>query len=119
MAGSPDVFTSNFPPSQSTDEFPASQRLIDALKLKAHEEGGYFTETDRNLHKIPNPFLSSSETSNATSATASSSSDETRSASTQIYYLLKAHSPVGYFHRNKASIYHFLHTGKARYVIIH
>src|SRR5436305_899077 len=84
--------------SPSTGESQASQRLIDALKLEGREEGGYFVQTGRCSHTVPNPFSSSPCTGNAISATVASSSDTSRCICS-IY--LTPHSSVSHFHRNK------------------
>ncbi|OCL10346.1 hypothetical protein AOQ84DRAFT_387574 [Glonium stellatum] len=91
----------------STSESPKTQAIIKTLNLQPHLEGGYFVETDRDFRTVPNPFPDSAQDS------------PTRSASTTIYYLLTAKSPVGHFHRNKGRTVHTLHKGRGWYVIIH
>ena len=99
-----------FRPSTNTTESPSVRHLIAKLHLQKHPEGGYFFETDRDPSRVPNPFQSSS---NGTDA------DSSRAACTTIYYLLTPASPIGHFHRNKARTIHTLHKGRGRYVIIH
>ena len=88
-------------------EHPASQSIIDTLKLQKHPEGGYFVETDRDQLRVPNPFPGHA------------ANDSTRNASTTIYYFLTPASSKGSFHRNKGRTVHTLHKGRGRYVIIH
>jgi len=79
-------------------------------------EGGYFVETDRDSLQIPNPFKnepSYNQTAVPTDA------DETRSASTTIFYYITPGNPQGFFHRNRGRTVHTLHKGRGRYVIIH
>ncbi|EPS39327.1 hypothetical protein H072_6945 [Dactylellina haptotyla CBS 200.50] len=125
-------YTQPFPPTPS--ESAATTSLISSLKLLSHPEGGYFVQTDKSYnHIIPNPFLTSSprdpfaqDTSTNTKITAVAGDtravgekDETRAASTTIFYLLSSMSPKGHFHRNKARTMHLHHRGRARYVILH
>ncbi|KAF2422843.1 hypothetical protein EJ08DRAFT_640570 [Tothia fuscella] len=107
----PSLLHSNFVfPNQSTkqDETPKIHELIERLNLQEHVEGGYFAETDRVERLVPNPFR-----------TDSTDPDVTRAASTSIFYLITPKSPIGYFHRNKGRTVHTLHSGRARYVLIH
>ncbi|KXG47430.1 Protein of unknown function DUF985 [Penicillium griseofulvum] len=94
-------------PSQEA-EAPAIKTTINALNLQPHPEGGYFVETDRDPHRVPNPYQS-----------AESDTDKTRSASTTIHYLLTPQRPLGVFHRNKSRTVHVWQGGRGRYVIIH
>ncbi|KAK5124863.1 hypothetical protein LTR85_001053 [Meristemomyces frigidus] len=82
--------------------------VIAKLGLQSHVEGGYFVETDRDSLRIPNPFPEGIK-----------SSEDTRSASTTIHYLLTPRSPLGAFHRNKGRTVHTLHRGRGRYILIH
>ena len=96
-------------PSNRPPESKNTTAIIEKLNLLPHPEGGYYAETDRDTLRVPNPFKSST----------ADGSDETRSASTTIYYYLTPHSPLGHFHRNKARTVHTLHKGRGQYVIIH
>lgn len=120
------------------NEPAGSRAIISALKMTAHPEGGYFTETDRDRRRVANPFhasydsnmavaaeqqhrfTESTEAAEGAHATAAQRwADLTRSASTSIYYLLTEGRSVGKWHRNKGRTVHTLHKGRARYVIIH
>jgi predicted cupin superfamily sugar epimerase len=90
-----------------------SDSLIRALQLKPHPEGGFFRRTHEHRRLVPNPFLS------AAAAPYTTTDNATRPASTSIHYLLTPASSVGYWHRNKALTYHFLHRGRGRYRLIH
>ena len=98
---------------------------MSALNLQTHIEGGYFVETDRDKFQIPNPFLSRSDTPSNTIALLpekernAQTDNQTRAASTSIFYLLTPARPQGGFHRNKGRTIHTLHKGRGRYVIIH
>lgn len=94
----------------------AVQSTIDRLDLEKHDEGGYFTETDRDPLKIPNPFKGSPAYPNASSQDEADS--DTRNAMTTIHYYLSPDRPVGRWHRNKARTVHTLHRGRGRYFII-
>lgn len=120
------------PQTSSTAETPELQTLINTLQLQSHIEGGYFVETDRDVWRIPNPFLASNGSSGTPSKGHTSSTDDsvaehattnvdqnTRSASTSIHYLLTPSSNLGAFHRNRGRTIHTLHSGRGRYVIIH
>lgn len=98
----------SFSPLPDQLETPQVQSVINKLKLLKHPEGGYFVETDRDTHRVPNPFIENG-----------GSSASTRSASTTIYYFLTPAAPQGMFHRNKARTMHTLHWGRGRYVVIH
>ncbi|KAF3938677.1 hypothetical protein ABW19_dt0206789 [Dactylella cylindrospora] len=117
-------FTQPFPPTPT--ESPTTTRLITALSLLPHPEGGYFVQTDKSdNHIIPNPFLTSSprdpfsSTTTHTATPTNPDQDATRTASTTIFYLLTQKSPKGHFHRNKARTMHLHHRGRARYVLLH
>ena len=97
-----------FTPTTNTAELPNVHKLIKKLNLQKHPEGGYFYEYDRDPLRIPNPFRAGSQ-----------DHDSTRSASTTIFYLLTPANSLGHFHRNKSRTIHTLHSGRARYVIIH
>ncbi|GME44178.1 hypothetical protein GTA08_BOTSDO01892 [Neofusicoccum parvum] len=123
------------------NEPAGSRAIISALKMTAHPEGGYFTETDRDRRRVANPFHASYDSGMAAAAAAAEQqhrftesteaaegahataaqrwADLTRSASTSIYYLLTEGRSVGKWHRNKGRTVHTLHKGRARYVIIH
>jgi uncharacterized protein len=85
-------------------ETPKTIALIEALDLEDHREGGYLKRTDEDQiytvnSRIPN--------------------GEMRRASSCALYLLTPRQPVSFFHTNKARIVHALHTGRARYIVIH
>lgn len=94
-------------PKERGQESPATATIISTLKMIPHVEGGYFVETDRDALRVPNPFADRAP------------GDDTRSASTSIYYLVTPQSPQGSFHRNKGRTVHTLHKGRGRYVLIH
>ncbi|KAJ5199987.1 Protein of unknown function DUF985 [Penicillium cf. griseofulvum] len=104
------AFPSPLNPSQEA-EAPAIQSIINALNLQPHPEGGYFSETDRDPHRVPNPYQQS--------GTSESDTDKTRSASSTIHYLITPQRPLGVFHRNKSRTVHVWQGGRGRYVIIH
>lgn len=100
------------PSHDDTTKSPDSQHpIVKTLQLQAHPEGGYFIETDRDPLLVPNPFKSVSHPQD--------DDDNTRHASTSIFYLLTSSSPKGSFHRNKGRTVHTLHRGRGRYVVIH
>ncbi|KAJ5952204.1 uncharacterized protein N7479_010617 [Penicillium vulpinum] len=101
------------PPLIPTQEAPAIQSTINALNLLPHPEGGYFSETDRDPRRIPNPHQP------ITSVTDTGADPETRSASSTIHYLLTPQRPLGVFHRNQSRTVHIWQRGRGRYVIIH
>ncbi|ETI19293.1 hypothetical protein G647_09125 [Cladophialophora carrionii CBS 160.54] len=96
---------------------PAIMSTITTLNLQDHIEGGHFVETDRDPLRVPNPFKSRAQVPNATAQ--DPAPEDTRNASTTIYYLVTPRSPVGYFHRNRARTVHTLHWGRGRYVVLH
>lgn len=130
--------------SAPRNESPKLAKLISTLQLQQHIEGGYFVETDRDVNRVPNPFLNTSPSAasneqttfytstGAVSANLSnkltevdpdknkdaSEGQKTRNASTSIHYLLTPESPMGAFHRNRGRTIHTLHRGRGRYVII-
>lgn len=69
-------------------------RLIEALGLEAHVEGGYFR---RNYEPDEGRKLKTGYGE--------------RFSMTCIYYLLTAESPIGHFHCNRSDIVHFFHSG--------
>ena len=103
------------PDNSESTESPSTQRIISALGLEKHIEGGYFAEIDRNPLVIPNPFLTENaekdgegkregrkeEVVNRTADKPVSGDDSVRNASTSIYYMLSPSTPQGHFHRNK------------------
>ncbi|KJX97660.1 hypothetical protein TI39_contig475g00018 [Zymoseptoria brevis] len=117
----------HFKAKEAKEDSSTIQALIQTLSMLPHPEGGFFVETDRDSRRVPNPFVSSSNTS--TSLLPLSPSNSTLqandvhgthfSASTTIHYLLTPSSPLGHFHRNRARTVHTLHKGRGRYVIIH
>ncbi|KAL9070569.1 MAG: hypothetical protein Q9157_005773 [Trypethelium eluteriae] len=89
--------------------------------MQPHIEGGYFVETDRDSHRVPNPFLlqeAIAQPAHIASQTAQGK-HLTRAASTTIFYLITPKSPLGAFHRNRGRTVHTLHRGRGRYVIVH
>lgn len=68
-------------------------KLIAALGLIPHDEGGYFRRTFASDHS------------------ATSADGGPRPAMTSIYYLLTDDSPVGHWHRNRSDIMHYFHCG--------
>ncbi|KAL9087534.1 MAG: hypothetical protein Q9165_006645 [Trypethelium subeluteriae] len=113
--------TPSFQPSPSTSESPRLTSLIETLHLQTHIEGGYFVETDRDSHRVPNPFLlqeAIAQPAHIASQTAQGK-HLTRAASTTIFYLITPKSPLGAFHRNRGRTVHTLHRGRGRYVIVH
>lgn len=72
------------------------QRLIAALELDHHQEGGFYRRTfqsdDQNMLMTPGGQ---------------------RYRMTSIYYLLTKDSPVGHFHVNQSDIVHYYHLGDA------
>jgi len=103
-----------FEPGSTASESKSLQAVIEKLELQPHVEGGYFVETDRDTHRVPNPFVPQAQ-----QVSSKSPEDNTRSASTTIHYLLTPKSPLGAFHRNRGRTVHTLHRGRGRYVIIH
>ncbi|RAQ99470.1 duf985 domain-containing protein [Stemphylium lycopersici] len=114
----------------NSEESCSTQRIIAALGLERHIEGGYFAEIDRNPLVIPNPFLARNggeeeeeekegEVVNQTAEKPVSGDDSIRNASTSIYYMLSPIAPQGHFHRNKGRTVHTLISGRGRYVLIH
>jgi predicted cupin superfamily sugar epimerase len=97
------------------DESPQIQKIIKALGLETHVEGGYFVETDRDPLLIPNPFLSPSQRTEPHIP----DSELWRNASTSIFYLITPQRPLGRFHRNKGRTVHTLHSGRGIYVLLH
>lgn len=55
--------------SMGRHESAKISKLISALRLMPHIEGGYFVETDRDPLKVPNPFLTRHFQNNATNTT--------------------------------------------------
>ncbi|KAF2239559.1 hypothetical protein EV356DRAFT_418127, partial [Viridothelium virens] len=111
----------SFQPSPSPSESPRLASLIQTLQLQPHIEGGYFVETDRDSHRVPNPFLlqeAIAQPAHIASQTAQGK-HLTRAASTTIFYLITPKSPLGAFHRNRGRTVHTLHRGRGRYVIVH
>ncbi|KAK7206787.1 RmlC-like cupin domain-containing protein [Myxozyma melibiosi] len=102
----------------AAEEPAAAAALISALNLLPHIEGGYFVETDRDPISLPSPFEPDSADNNSKDDS-KDDSNNTRNRSTLIYYLLTRRSPLGRFHRNKGRTIHLLHSGRARYVLVH
>ena len=84
------IFTTN------TVEDSGAQKLIAQLHLQKHPEGGYFSETDRDPLRVPNPFRPQAASA-LTRQSMAKDDDTTRSASTTIYYLLTPAQPKGNF----------------------
>lgn len=55
-------------PNSSRNEPAHLQALIDHFSLQPHIEGGYFVETDRDEHRVPNPLQSSPKPSSDASS---------------------------------------------------
>ncbi|TKA82806.1 hypothetical protein B0A55_01051 [Friedmanniomyces simplex] len=104
-----------FDPKHPQPESETLEAVIARLGLQQHVEGGYFVETDRDSLRVPNPFT----VNDRESESESERDGGTRSASTTIFYLLTAKSPLGAFHRNRGRTVHTLHKGRGRYVLIH
>ncbi|CAI7664998.1 unnamed protein product [Penicillium glandicola] len=101
-------------PNPPTQEEPAIQSTINALNLRPHSEGGYYSETDRDPRRVPNPHPQL-----VTSATDTDTYTESRSASSSILYLLTPQRPLGAFHRNQSRTVHVWQRGRGRYVVIY
>ena len=71
-----------------------AQALIDELKLAAHPERGFFAETYR-----------------ASTSVEAASHDQTRAASTAIYFLITADAPATFLHRLKSDEVFHLYEG--------
>ncbi|GAB3933243.1 cupin domain-containing protein [Larkinella terrae] len=85
--------------------FPA-QYWIDAYRMQAHPEGGFFAETYRSAEIIPHDALPDRFSGN-------------RSFSTGIYFLLENHH-VSAFHRIQADeMWHFYTGGPLNVYVIH
>lgn len=95
------------PSPTNKEEPPSIQSLINSLNLQPHLEGGYYKETHRDTHQVPNPFQTSTDGA------------RTRCASSTILYLLTPQAPLGAFHRNQAGAIHTWRHGRGRYVVIH
>lgn len=110
--------------AETVPNSPKIEKLIQSLHLIKHPEGGWFAETDRDILRIPNPFLTKKQQQDhggslvEYTAKADGDDDATRSAMTTIFYLLTPNSPQGRFHRNKGRTVHTLHKGRGRYVLI-
>lgn len=106
--------------SETADESPAVQQIISSLSLLSHPEGGRYVETDRDARIVPNPFLGKAmvgggKIDGAGSAVGDETEkDETRNASTTIYYHLSPLSNYGSFHRNAGRTVHTVHKGRGR-----
>ncbi|TVZ40437.1 hypothetical protein P886_4868 [Alteromonadaceae bacterium 2753L.S.0a.02] len=71
-------------------------QIISLLALEPHVEGGFYKRTYEASHqpRVTTPHGD-------------------RLSMTSIYYLLTSESPTGYFHKNKADIVHYFHSGAA------
>lgn len=107
-----------FKAQKNASEVPGVEKLINSLNLQKHPEGGYYAETDRDLLRIPNPFLSKQQHGVVGYTAAAAGDDSSRSAMTTIFYFLTPNSPKGSFHRNKGRTVHTLQKGRGRYVLI-
>lgn len=107
-----------FKAQENTSEVPGVSKLIKSLNLQKHPEGGYYSETDRDSLRIPNPFLSKQQHGVVGYTAAAAGDDLSRSVMTTIFYFLTPNSPRGGFHRNKGRTVHTLHKGRGRYVLI-
>ncbi|WP_251261643.1 cupin domain-containing protein [Echinimonas agarilytica] len=84
--------------TQSTN----AAQIIEALKLEAHVEGGYFRRTYQSDQR-PTVDTDHGE----------------RFLLTSIFYMMTDDSPIGHFHKNRSDILHFYHSGDPiRYVLL-
>ncbi|HEX3017592.1 MAG TPA: cupin domain-containing protein [Caproicibacter sp.] len=100
-------------------EPPSLQRLISALHMQKHIEGGWFAETDRAPDTVPAQWVHTPTPTNDLVPQRPGFDPNIRNSSTSIFYLLTPATPQGGFHRNKGRTIHTLHRGRGRYVIIH
>lgn len=103
------IYNPNNPTKQ---ERPSVQSRLANHSFQPHPEGGYYKETHRSSHQVPNPFQSTTDK-------AEDEKNNTRAASSSIHYLLTPGSPLGAFHRNLARTVHTWYEGRGRYVVIH
>jgi hypothetical protein len=75
----------------------SKEELIDLLDLQSHPEGGFFKETYRSEHSIPNASLAGNH-------------EGDRSYGTGIYFLL-THDTFSAFHRIEQDELWFFHSG--------
>ncbi|KAK1700504.1 RmlC-like cupin domain-containing protein [Colletotrichum godetiae] len=105
---------------------PSTAKIVSALSLHRHYEGGFYRETDRAPTSIPSPFPATPASSDE-AAPSDNDSDcppqttepQRRALSSAIFYYLTPSSPIGHFHRNRSRITHSLHRGRGRYVVLH
>lgn len=115
----PSLFRPAFPVLASTPaDAPGIKTLLRTFSMRAHPEGGYFAETDRDPLLVPSPFPPTPASSAPFPARPGFDAG-VRNASTSIYYLLTPASPQGHFHRNRGRTVHTLHRGRGRYVVLH
>ncbi|KAK1730945.1 hypothetical protein CaCOL14_005729 [Colletotrichum acutatum] len=108
---------------------PSSAKIVSALSLHRHYEGGFYAETDRAPTSIPSPFPATPASASDEAAPSTNDPDcpppttaeqqQRRALSSAIFYYLTASSPIGHFHRNRSRITHSLHRGRGRYVVLH
>ncbi|PWY74291.1 hypothetical protein BO70DRAFT_296875 [Aspergillus heteromorphus CBS 117.55] len=98
-------------------EKPSIQDTIRHLGLTPHVEGGYFSETDRDVRRILRKNDGQYDHAD-TSPSAADKSLPHRSLSTNIFYLLTPMTPLGAFHSNRSRTIHTLHRGRGVYVVL-
>ncbi|MBO1257017.1 cupin domain-containing protein [Alteromonas sp. 5E99-2] len=79
---------------QKNSDTLSIQKIVDALELEAHIEGGYYKQTFK-----------------ASDSREISTPEGQRVTMTSIYYLLTRAEPIGHFHKNKSDIMHYFHAG--------
>ncbi|KAI3543007.1 hypothetical protein CSPX01_06603 [Colletotrichum filicis] len=105
---------------------PSTAKIVSALSLHAHYEGGFYIETDRAPTSIPSPFPATPASASNGAAPSTNDPDcppltteqQRRALSSAIFYYLTPTSPIGHFHRNRSRITHSLHRGRGRYVVL-
>ena len=73
------------------------QKIVESLKLEAHEEGGFYRQTFETPEIVDLPDRKG----------------HNRPLSNSIYYMLTKESPVGYLHQNRSPIMHYFHIGSS------
>ncbi|KAK1654271.1 RmlC-like cupin domain-containing protein [Colletotrichum phormii] len=104
---------------------PSTAKIVSALSLHRHYEGGFYRETDRAPTSIPSPFPATpasdeaAPSNNDPDCPPPTAEHQRRALSSAIFYYLTPSSPIGHFHRNRSRITHSLHRGRGRYVVLH
>lgn len=119
MASTTKTIKPSFRPTPDSEESPQIQKIIKALNLLPHIEGGFFAETDRAPDVVPSPFGSDKSSTSDLAPQRPGFDPNVRNSSTTIFYLLTPNGPQGGFHRNKGRTVHTLHRGRGKYVLIH